>query len=449
MNTRYSRHLPGLVFLSDLLLLNIALYNSHFIKFNTFHLQNNSLIFILLVNIAWVVVSALSRSFYVFRPLWLRDNINKFLLTLIYHLLCVFGIIYFFKIFNISRGEVMLSYTLFFILVLAQRSALFFFLDYIRKKGYNHRQIIIIGDANIAARLLKSFSKHPEYGYDLADFISEEQVANMSEDEIIQKLIDENPNEIFVCYKQMNDELLRRLITIGDTYLIKIKVVSDLILSNNHAQLVNYDNVPVLHLNSHAEIGLKVRLLKRSFDILFSSVVMITGAPIFILLYIITKFTSKGPAFFRQERIGKDEKPFYMYKFRSMRVNAELAGPQLSKDNDPRITKWGFVMRKTRLDELPQFWNVLKGDMSVVGPRPERQYFIEQIVEKTPNYRKLLRLKPGLTSIGQVHYGYAENVDQMCDRVRYDLLYLKKISLNSDLNIILKTVQVMVQGKGK
>jgi lipopolysaccharide/colanic/teichoic acid biosynthesis glycosyltransferase len=164
---------------------------------------------------------------------------------------------------------------------------------------------------------------------------------------------------------------------------------------------------------------------------------------------LVTKLTSKGPAFFRQERIGKNEKPFYIYKFRSMRVNAELAGPQLSKDNDPRITKWGMIMRKARLDELPQFWNVLKGDMSVVGPRPERQYYIEQIVEKTPSYRKLLRVKPGLTSIGQVHYGYAENVDQMCDRVRYDLLYLQNISLNSDLNIILKTVKVMVQGKGK
>ncbi|RWY50204.1 sugar transferase [Mucilaginibacter gilvus] len=449
MTTRYSKHLPGFVFLSDLLLLNVALYNSHFIKFNTFRPDNTSVTFILLVNIAWVVVSALSRSFYVFRPLLLRDNINKFLLTLIYHLLCVFAIIYFFKIFNISRTEVMLSYSIFFALVVAQRSALFFFLDYIRKKGYNHRQIVIIGDQNIAQRLVKSFSQHPEYGYDLSDFISEEQMADMSEDALIQQLIEKGPNEIFICYKQMNTGLLNRLVKMGDTYLIKIKVVSDLILNNNYAQLVNYDNVPVLHLNVHPEIGLKIRILKRSFDILFSTTVMVTGAPVFFVLYTITKLTSKGPAFFRQERIGKNEKPFYIYKFRSMRVNAELAGPQLSKDNDPRITKWGMIMRKARLDELPQFWNVLKGDMSVVGPRPERQYYIEQIVEKTPSYRKLLRVKPGLTSIGQVHYGYAENVDQMCDRVRYDLLYLQNISLNSDLNIILKTVKVMVQGKGK
>jgi putative colanic acid biosynthesis UDP-glucose lipid carrier transferase len=220
-------------------------------------------------------------------------------------------------------------------------------------------------------------------------------------------------------------------------------------LNNANVQLVNYDNVPVLHLNAHQEIGLKIRLLKRSFDIFFSSLTMVVGSPIFVILYCITKATSKGPVFFRQERIGKNGKPFYIYKFRSMRVDAESAGPQLSKDNDPRITKWGRFMRKTRLDELPQFYNVLRGDMSVVGPRPERQYFIEQIIERSPGYRKLLQLKPGLTSIGQVHYGYAENVDQMRDRVRYDMLYLQNISFNSDLNIILKTVKVMVQGKGK
>ncbi|MBK0381150.1 sugar transferase [Mucilaginibacter segetis] len=449
MSTRYSKHLPGFVFLSDLFLLNAALYNSHFLKFNTYRLENMSLIFILLVNIAWVVVSSLSKSFYVFRPLQLRDNINRFLLTLIYHLLCVFGIIYFFKIYDISRAEVMLSYTLFFLFVIIHRSILFFFLDYIRKKGYNHRQVVIIGDENIAARLVKSFSQHPEYGYDLTEFISEDEIAVMPEDELMGKLLGKSPNEIFICYKQMNGELLKRLIRMGDAHLIKIKVVSDLILSNNYAQLVNYDNLPVLHLNSHPEISLKIRFLKRSFDLLFSSVVMFAGAPVFVLLFIITKFTSKGPAFFRQERIGKNEKPFYIYKFRSMRIDAELAGPQLSKDNDPRITKWGRIMRKARLDELPQFWNVLKGDMSVVGPRPERQYFIEQIIEKTPHYKKLLSLKPGLTSIGQVHYGYAENVDQMRDRVRYDLLYLRNMNFNSDLNIIMKTVKVMVQGKGK
>jgi lipopolysaccharide/colanic/teichoic acid biosynthesis glycosyltransferase len=176
---------------------------------------------------------------------------------------------------------------------------------------------------------------------------------------------------------------------------------------------------------------------------------MVVGSPIFVLLILLTKLTSKGPAFYKQVRIGKNHKPFTIYKFRSMYVNAEAAGPQLSSDSDPRITAWGKILRKSRMDELPQFWNVLKGEMSVVGPRPERQFFIEQLLEKSPNYKKLLRIKPGLTSIGQVSYGYAENIDQMHSRLRYDLIYLNNISFNSDMGIILKTIRVMVQFKGK
>ncbi len=189
--------------------------------------------------------------------------------------------------------------------------------------------------------------------------------------------------------------------------------------------------------------------IKRVFDILFSAIVMAAGLPIFLLLMLITKVTSRGPVFYKQERIGKDEKPFYIYKFRSMRVDAEQAGPQLSSDNDPRITWWGKFMRKTHLDELPQFWNVLKGDMAIVGPRPERRHFINEITKKAPEYRQLLHIKPGITSIGQVYYGYAENVDQMCDRMAYDLEYLPQIGLRVDLGIIMQTVKVMAQGKGK
>ncbi len=449
MSARYSKHLPNIVFIFDLLLLNVALINSHLLIFNTYKLQNASAIFLLLVNFSWIIVSLVSKSYVIKRPLVLRENINAFLLTLIYHLLLIFSIIYFLKIYDISRSGVIISYSLFFLLIVVQRSLLFFALDYYRKKGYNHRQILIIGDENISARLVKSFSQHPEYGYDLADFISEDEISLTNEEILIDNILSKKPDEIFICYKQMNTELLKRLIRVGDENFIKIKVVSDLILSNNYAQLVNYDNLPVLHITSHPEISLKIRFLKRSFDIVFASLVMVSGVPIFILLYLVTKLTSKGPAFFRQERIGRNGKPFHIYKFRSMFINAEKFGPQLSKDNDPRITKWGLIMRKTRLDELPQFWNVLKGEMSVVGPRPERQHFIEKIVEQTPNYKKLLRLKPGLTSIGQVHYGYAENVDQMRERVRYDMLYLQNITLNSDLDIIYRTVKVMIQRKGK
>jgi exopolysaccharide biosynthesis polyprenyl glycosylphosphotransferase len=449
MSTRYSKYLPGFIFLCDVLLLNLALYNSHFITFNIYNPQNTSA-FVLIINLSWIFVSALTKNFSINRPLQLKENINRFLLTLIYNLLIVFGIIFFFKIDITSRSEVLITYSLFFLFVIINRSLLFFFLDHIRKQGYNHRQIVIVGDGNIAARLVDSFSQHPEYGYDLVDFISENEMLSMTGYLLEQKLLTDSPDEIFICYRTIDEGLLSRLIAFANQNFIKIKVVSDLILNNNnYAQLVNYHSLPVLHITPHPEISLKIRVLKRSFDILFSLIAIVFGSPVFVMLYLITKFSSKGPALYKQERVGLNEKPFYIYKFRSMCIDAERNGPQLSSATDSRITKWGRIIRQTRLDELPQFWNVLKGEMSVVGPRPERQHYIEKIIQKTPSYKKLLNIKPGLTSMGQVHYGYAENVDQMCHRMRYDLLYLQNLNLNSDLNIIMKTVKVMLQRKGK
>ncbi|OKS86933.1 hypothetical protein RG47T_2391 [Mucilaginibacter polytrichastri] len=427
----------------------MAINIANYIQFGTYQTNRSSSFVLILINLSWVLVSALSGSFKIKRPLSLRDNLNRFILTLIYHLLIIFAVFYFFKLFDFSRLLMLIGYGLFFGFVIVHRSAVFFCLDYIRKKGYNHRQIVIIGDEKIAERLLLSFSHHPEYGYDLSDFISEEHVHAMDENSLTQRLLNLQPNEIFICYKQLDNKLLSKLIKFGEDNFIKIKVVSDLILNNNAAELVNYSDLPVLQITSHPEIAMKIRILKRGFDVLFSTGVMIAGAPVFVVLYIATKVSSKGPVFYRQERIGRNLRPFYIYKFRSMYIDAEKFGPQLSSDHDPRITKWGRIIRRTRLDELPQFWNVFKGEMSVVGPRPERQHYIEQLVKRTPNYKKLLRVKPGITSIGQVYYGYAENVDQMRDRCRYDLLYLENISLNSDINIIFKTVKVMVQAKGK
>lgn len=198
-----------------------------------------------------------------------------------------------------------------------------------------------------------------------------------------------------------------------------------------------------------SELPFHVRTFKRVFDLLFSSIVMILGFPVFAILFIITKISSPGPVFYKQERLGKKKRTFYIYKFRSMHTDAEKFGPQLSSETDPRITKWGRVIRRTRLDELPQFWNVLKGDMSVVGPRPERHYFVEKIMEKKPEYFLLQHIKPGITSMGQVHYGYAESVEQMCERMQYDLHYLQVINLKTDLKVIGKTIRVMLACKGK
>lgn len=189
--------------------------------------------------------------------------------------------------------------------------------------------------------------------------------------------------------------------------------------------------------------------LKRSFDIIFSLTALIVLSPVLLIIAIITILSSKGPIIYKQERIGYNQKPFIIYKFRSMFADAEKNGPALSSDNDIRITAWGKFMRTWRLDELPQLWNILIGDMSLVGPRPERKFYIDQVLKQSPQYSDLLKVKPGLTSWGMVKFGYASSVEEMIQRMEYDLKYIENNSMLLDFRIILHTFSLVVSGKGK
>ncbi|MET3978610.1 exopolysaccharide biosynthesis polyprenyl glycosylphosphotransferase [Mucilaginibacter sp. UYP25] len=446
---RYSKLLKPLTFLCDLLILNISLSISSLLVLKYYSAEIETSEFYLLVNLTWISIASLTRNYTINRPLVLSQNLNYFLKTVVYHLVLVLGVVYFFKIFEVSRLQMVATYLLFFLLIIIQRSLIFEILDYVRKKGFNNKFILVLGNNDIATRVRNSFKKHPEYGYSFTKNISEEELSLLTQQELFEQIISTGVNEVFICYKSMDKIFLKNLVDFGDQNLIKVKFIPDLMLESANPTIINYGNFPVIQLSNNVELSFNILVFKRCFDVVFSLAVMIPGMPIFILLMLATKLTSKGPAFYAQERIGKNNKPFKIYKFRSMFIDSEKLGPQLSSDYDPRITKWGRMIRKSRLDELPQFWNVLKGDMSVVGPRPERQFFIDQLMQRSPNYKKLLRLKPGLTSMGQVNYGYAENVDQMCNRVRYDLLYLNNINFNNEMRLIFKTIKVMTQLKGK
>ena len=191
------------------------------------------------------------------------------------------------------------------------------------------------------------------------------------------------------------------------------------------------------------------RNVKRIFDFVIAAVLIILSSPMFAFCYILVKREDGGPVIFKQKRIGRFGRPFYIYKFRSMRIDAEKNGPRLFKGDgeDPRLTKIGRFLRRHHLDELPQLWNVLKGDMSFVGPRPERAYYIKQIEKRDPRYYMLYQIRPGVTSYATLYNGYTDTIEKMLVRLNYDLDYLEHRSWGLDLTIMLKTCLFILFGK--
>jgi exopolysaccharide biosynthesis polyprenyl glycosylphosphotransferase len=239
------------------------------------------------------------------------------------------------------------------------------------------------------------------------------------------------------------------LFELEDIKNIRISIIPDIHQYLIGSIRVNHSfDIPLLDINQELMPEWQANL-KRISDVIFALLVLILGMPFFLTIAAIIKLTSKGPVLFKQERIGKDGLPFFIYKFRSMYTDAEKNGPALSKEGDSRITPFGRFLRKSRIDEFPQFYNVLIGDMSLIGPRPERQFFIDQIVKIAPHYKHLNKVRPGITSLGQVKYGYAQNVEEMVERLKYDILYIENMSFAMDLRILLYTILVMVQGRGK
>lgn len=214
------------------------------------------------------------------------------------------------------------------------------------------------------------------------------------------------------------------------------------------ASIQDVGDMPLVRITEHkmSDCGL---CMKRACDVVMALMGMAVLSPVYLIVAILVKCSSKGPVIYQQERIGLHGKPFMILKFRTMTDHAEQGVPCLSSDNDPRITRLGHVLRKYRIDELPQMWNVLRGDMSIVGPRPERRFFINQIEQVAPYYCLIYRIRPGLTSWGPIKVGYTDTMDKMVRRLNYDIVYMENMSLLLDIKILFFTVGVILDGKGK
>lgn len=273
------------------------------------------------------------------------------------------------------------------------------------------------------------------------------QLGNLAQ---LEEIIDQHKiEEVIVAVDSSERSLLENILTRLSYKEVVVKVLPNLydIISGSVKTNNVYDAI-LVHIEPTLMPDWQV-VCKRAIDIFASSLAMILLSPVYLFAAIKVKLSSPGPIFYKQERIGLYGKAFNIIKFRSMCVAAEDDGPALSRKNDPRITNWGRVMRKWRIDEIPQFYNILIGEMSLVGPRPERKHYIDIICVTHPHYRYLHKVKPGLTSWGMVKYGYAQNVEEMKKRMEYDLLYIENCSLALDIKIMLYTLIVIVEGRGK
>lgn len=318
---------------------------------------------------------------------------------------------------------------------------------------------LVIGDNEKAISIIKEYnSELNTSGNKLVGFLSFKEkkrynlidhIDHLGTKKDLRKVIEEHQiKEVFLALEDKDKADIESVLSDLSLFMIGIRAIPtmyDILLGK--VKMASILGEPLMQV-SHELMSPFEFYFKRLLDVFISVFVMVFLFPGILVIAIVIKLTSPGPIIFAQERIGQYGKPFKIYKFRSMYVDAESGGPQLSSKNDPRITKIGRFMRKTRIDEIPNFWNVLKGDMSMVGPRPERQFYINQIISKAPHYIYLQKVKPGITSWGQVKFGYAESLEEMIERLKYDLIYIENMSVLVDFKILIYTFIIIFKGKG-
>jgi exopolysaccharide biosynthesis polyprenyl glycosylphosphotransferase len=339
-----------------------------------------------------------------------------------------------------------------FFLVFLGRFIVLYFKNQRFKRNKDHFKVLILGKSEaITTFSNKNCEWFKRNHFEVAGYISEDDDLKkfLSSADNSEKVIEDlKIEEVFVLTDASEKEKLEMTLLKLYSKDIYIRIQPELYGNVNiPAKSIDIFDDPLLLLSKDI-LHTWQQSVKTFLDITMSVGAIIILLPLIILLLIAIKATSKGPVLYSHERIGKNGKPFKILKFRSMYLNSEPEGPQLASRSDQRITTIGKFMRRRRLDEIPNFINVFKGDMSLVGPRPERKFYIEQILEKAPQYSKLHLVKPGITSWGQVYFGYAENIDEMIQRMRYDLVYIENMSLFADFRILAKTIGIIVKGQG-
>lgn len=455
-----------LVFVTDFLTINLAYIIFFYFRVETgwFYLIGQPEFFLpmFVIYLYWLVIFLFVGMY---RPWFAASRFDE--VTTLFKTSFVGVFILFFLIFidDISyhqpsnqRYLIFIYWAIFFLLVSGGRVFIRSFQRYLLLNGIGRRNALIIGINEKALNVANQIKRAKALGLDIVGFITTKAdesnnninlnvIGNVNE---IERIINENNiKEVIIALEKHEHEEMLDVISKCDVNDVNIKIVPDLYeIISGQARTNQLYGVPLIEINPQLMTAWEEKV-KRIMDIFVSLLILIITFPVLVLVVIAIKIDSKGPVFYKQIRVGKDGKEFKIYKFRSMYEDAEKhTGPVWAKKDDPRVTRVGKFIRKIRLDEIPQFINILRGEMSLVGPRPERPYFVELLSKEIPLYKRRLKVKPGITGWAQIKHKYDETIEDVKKKVQYDLYYIENISLRMDLKILFRTIFVVLFGKG-